>query len=254
MLQCHPFFLTSFLTGHFCRGNVHTPVDAVKRIKKPPVGKTQSPKKKKKNIFLKYLSIISQAAGGLVPPNLWLMNLSLLTLKPPLLPANPLSTGVGITGSLLTEKALFKFWYLGQKFQRWWTMELLVNVRKWVEENKTAFLPPVCNKLIWRHWNTRRKVAVLRSPNRTVPEQRDTSKASPSIKCDVCWRAKWKEGLSYWRRRRGSIHLFYYPVEVSVKTSSFSNASTDGNSELLPLCTFSSCLQKCQHNLFYEYS
>uniref|UniRef100_A0A803VHI3 Uncharacterized protein n=1 Tax=Ficedula albicollis TaxID=59894 RepID=A0A803VHI3_FICAL len=27
-------------------------------------------------------------------------------------------------------------------------MELLVNVRKWIEENKTAFLPPVCNKLI----------------------------------------------------------------------------------------------------------
>ncbi|XP_069656350.1 3-hydroxyanthranilate 3,4-dioxygenase isoform X2 [Haliaeetus albicilla] len=30
-------------------------------------------------------------------------------------------------------------------------MELLVNVRKWIEENKTAFLPPVCNKLMHRH-------------------------------------------------------------------------------------------------------
>nr|XP_006134050.2 3-hydroxyanthranilate 3,4-dioxygenase [Pelodiscus sinensis] len=29
-------------------------------------------------------------------------------------------------------------------------MELLVNVRKWIEENKTAFLPPVCNKLMHR--------------------------------------------------------------------------------------------------------
>nr|XP_042711078.1 3-hydroxyanthranilate 3,4-dioxygenase isoform X1 [Chrysemys picta bellii] len=27
-------------------------------------------------------------------------------------------------------------------------MELLVNVRKWIEENKAAFLPPVCNKLM----------------------------------------------------------------------------------------------------------
>uniref|UniRef100_A0A8C9G532 Uncharacterized protein n=1 Tax=Pavo cristatus TaxID=9049 RepID=A0A8C9G532_PAVCR len=27
-------------------------------------------------------------------------------------------------------------------------MELLVNVRQWIEENKAAFLPPVCNKLI----------------------------------------------------------------------------------------------------------
>ncbi|NXF26265.1 3HAO dioxygenase, partial [Rhodinocichla rosea] len=30
-------------------------------------------------------------------------------------------------------------------------MELLVNVRKWIEENKTAFLPPVCNKLMHRY-------------------------------------------------------------------------------------------------------
>ncbi|XP_029890918.1 3-hydroxyanthranilate 3,4-dioxygenase isoform X2 [Aquila chrysaetos chrysaetos] len=30
-------------------------------------------------------------------------------------------------------------------------MELLVNVRKWIEENETAFLPPVCNKLMHRH-------------------------------------------------------------------------------------------------------
>ncbi|XP_071595604.1 3-hydroxyanthranilate 3,4-dioxygenase isoform X2 [Heliangelus exortis] len=30
-------------------------------------------------------------------------------------------------------------------------MELLVNVKKWIEENKTAFLPPVCNKLMHRH-------------------------------------------------------------------------------------------------------
>uniref|UniRef100_A0A8D0KPQ3 3-hydroxyanthranilate 3,4-dioxygenase n=1 Tax=Strix occidentalis caurina TaxID=311401 RepID=A0A8D0KPQ3_STROC len=30
-------------------------------------------------------------------------------------------------------------------------MDLLVNVRKWIEENKTAFLPPVCNKLMHRH-------------------------------------------------------------------------------------------------------
>ncbi|XP_061846240.1 3-hydroxyanthranilate 3,4-dioxygenase [Colius striatus] len=29
-------------------------------------------------------------------------------------------------------------------------MELLVNIRKWIEENKTAFLPPVCNKLMHR--------------------------------------------------------------------------------------------------------
>uniref|UniRef100_A0A8D0GUK1 3-hydroxyanthranilate 3,4-dioxygenase n=1 Tax=Sphenodon punctatus TaxID=8508 RepID=A0A8D0GUK1_SPHPU len=27
-------------------------------------------------------------------------------------------------------------------------MEFLVNVRKWIEENKAAFLPPVCNKLM----------------------------------------------------------------------------------------------------------
>ncbi|XP_073191397.1 3-hydroxyanthranilate 3,4-dioxygenase isoform X2 [Lepidochelys kempii] len=27
-------------------------------------------------------------------------------------------------------------------------MELLVNVRKWIEENKAAFLPPVCNKFM----------------------------------------------------------------------------------------------------------
>uniref|UniRef100_A0A672VBJ7 3-hydroxyanthranilate 3,4-dioxygenase n=1 Tax=Strigops habroptila TaxID=2489341 RepID=A0A672VBJ7_STRHB len=30
-------------------------------------------------------------------------------------------------------------------------MELLVNVRKWIEDNKSAFLPPVCNKLMHRH-------------------------------------------------------------------------------------------------------
>uniref|UniRef100_A0A8C3C3U0 3-hydroxyanthranilate 3,4-dioxygenase n=1 Tax=Cairina moschata TaxID=8855 RepID=A0A8C3C3U0_CAIMO len=30
-------------------------------------------------------------------------------------------------------------------------MELLLNVRKWIEENKAAFLPPVCNKLMHRH-------------------------------------------------------------------------------------------------------
>ncbi|KAJ7416883.1 hypothetical protein BTVI_34404 [Pitangus sulphuratus] len=30
-------------------------------------------------------------------------------------------------------------------------MELLVNVNKWIEENKTAFLPPVCNKLMHRY-------------------------------------------------------------------------------------------------------
>uniref|UniRef100_A0A8C3MQ09 3-hydroxyanthranilate 3,4-dioxygenase n=1 Tax=Geospiza parvula TaxID=87175 RepID=A0A8C3MQ09_GEOPR len=30
-------------------------------------------------------------------------------------------------------------------------MELLVNVRKWIEENKTAFVPPVCNKLMHRY-------------------------------------------------------------------------------------------------------
>uniref|UniRef100_A0A8C6ZT11 3-hydroxyanthranilate 3,4-dioxygenase n=1 Tax=Nothoprocta perdicaria TaxID=30464 RepID=A0A8C6ZT11_NOTPE len=30
-------------------------------------------------------------------------------------------------------------------------MELLVNVRKWIEENKDAFLPPVCNKLMHRY-------------------------------------------------------------------------------------------------------
>ncbi|XP_015713026.1 3-hydroxyanthranilate 3,4-dioxygenase isoform X2 [Coturnix japonica] len=30
-------------------------------------------------------------------------------------------------------------------------MELLVNVRQWIEENKAAFLPPVCNKLMHRH-------------------------------------------------------------------------------------------------------
>ncbi|NWV80633.1 3HAO dioxygenase, partial [Dasyornis broadbenti] len=30
-------------------------------------------------------------------------------------------------------------------------MELLVNVRKWIEENKTSFLPPVCNKLMHRY-------------------------------------------------------------------------------------------------------
>ncbi|NXX61722.1 3HAO dioxygenase, partial [Scopus umbretta] len=30
-------------------------------------------------------------------------------------------------------------------------MDLLVNVRKWIEENKAAFLPPVCNKLMHRH-------------------------------------------------------------------------------------------------------
>ncbi|KAM8809689.1 3-hydroxyanthranilate 3,4-dioxygenase [Eudromia elegans] len=29
-------------------------------------------------------------------------------------------------------------------------MELPVNVRKWIEENKNAFLPPVCNKLMHR--------------------------------------------------------------------------------------------------------
>ncbi|XP_061481356.1 3-hydroxyanthranilate 3,4-dioxygenase isoform X2 [Rhineura floridana] len=29
--------------------------------------------------------------------------------------------------------------------------EMLVNVRKWVEENRAAFLPPVCNKLMHRH-------------------------------------------------------------------------------------------------------
>ncbi|XP_006022899.1 3-hydroxyanthranilate 3,4-dioxygenase isoform X1 [Alligator sinensis] len=30
-------------------------------------------------------------------------------------------------------------------------MELLVNVRKWIEENKADFLPPVCNKLMHRY-------------------------------------------------------------------------------------------------------
>uniref|UniRef100_A0A803XTP3 3-hydroxyanthranilate 3,4-dioxygenase n=1 Tax=Meleagris gallopavo TaxID=9103 RepID=A0A803XTP3_MELGA len=30
-------------------------------------------------------------------------------------------------------------------------MELLVNVRQWIEENKAAFLPPVCNKLMHRY-------------------------------------------------------------------------------------------------------
>uniref|UniRef100_A0A8D2M5Y7 3-hydroxyanthranilate 3,4-dioxygenase n=1 Tax=Zonotrichia albicollis TaxID=44394 RepID=A0A8D2M5Y7_ZONAL len=30
-------------------------------------------------------------------------------------------------------------------------MELLVNIRKWIEENKAAFLPPVCNKLMHRY-------------------------------------------------------------------------------------------------------
>nr|XP_009667208.1 PREDICTED: 3-hydroxyanthranilate 3,4-dioxygenase isoform X8 [Struthio camelus australis] len=30
-------------------------------------------------------------------------------------------------------------------------MELLINVRKWIEENKAAFLPPVCNKLMHRY-------------------------------------------------------------------------------------------------------
>uniref|UniRef100_A0A8V5FZ63 Uncharacterized protein n=1 Tax=Melopsittacus undulatus TaxID=13146 RepID=A0A8V5FZ63_MELUD len=30
-------------------------------------------------------------------------------------------------------------------------MELLINVRKWIEDNKSAFLPPVCNKLMHRH-------------------------------------------------------------------------------------------------------
>lgn len=48
--------------------------------------------------------------------------------------------------------------------------------------------------------------------------------------------------------------MFYYPVEISIKTSSYSDAFTDGNGEFLPLCIASSCLQKCQHNLFYEYS
>ncbi|XP_067421158.1 3-hydroxyanthranilate 3,4-dioxygenase isoform X3 [Emydura macquarii macquarii] len=35
-----------------------------------------------------------------------------------------------------------------QKSDCWCAMELLVNVRKWIEENKAAFLPPVCNKLM----------------------------------------------------------------------------------------------------------
>ncbi|XP_054252525.1 3-hydroxyanthranilate 3,4-dioxygenase [Indicator indicator] len=30
-------------------------------------------------------------------------------------------------------------------------MKLLVNVGKWIEENKTSFLPPVCNKLMHHH-------------------------------------------------------------------------------------------------------
>ncbi|XP_048790773.1 3-hydroxyanthranilate 3,4-dioxygenase [Lagopus muta] len=30
-------------------------------------------------------------------------------------------------------------------------MELLVNVRRWIEENRAAFLPPVCNKLMHRY-------------------------------------------------------------------------------------------------------
>ncbi|XP_019404947.1 PREDICTED: 3-hydroxyanthranilate 3,4-dioxygenase isoform X3 [Crocodylus porosus] len=41
--------------------------------------------------------------------------------------------------------------YLPQKFSSWLTMELLVNVRKWIEENKADFLPPVCNKLMHRY-------------------------------------------------------------------------------------------------------
>ncbi|XP_061225691.1 3-hydroxyanthranilate 3,4-dioxygenase isoform X2 [Neopsephotus bourkii] len=48
-------------------------------------------------------------------------------------------------------KTLCKLEYPHQNFQGWWTMELLINVRKWIEDNKSAFLPPVCNKLMHRH-------------------------------------------------------------------------------------------------------
>uniref|UniRef100_A0A8C8S893 3-hydroxyanthranilate 3,4-dioxygenase n=1 Tax=Pelusios castaneus TaxID=367368 RepID=A0A8C8S893_9SAUR len=46
--------------------------------------------------------------------------------------------------------ASFQTHYLPQNSDCWCAMELLVNVRKWIEENKAAFLPPVCNKLMHR--------------------------------------------------------------------------------------------------------